>query len=167
MHIRLAAPWYLLLVIPALSACGGDPISDLRSAESITLFSIVSSPPPGVVLPTIGERFRGYAVLGKMDISNAEAKKSIVDALHQAILPGDEPRPRCFEPRHGIRVKQLGMSTDLLICFECRKIQTFGLLSFIPFIYSEISVEAKPQKVLNAHLRKVGIPLDPSMKGDI
>jgi hypothetical protein len=165
MRVNLTSVVFLILVTSTLSSCGGNAIEDMRSVETFTLYSVLGEPaPPETALPNTGEWVHGFPVLGKVDISNAEAKKSIVDALHQGIPKTNSPQPKCFNPRHGIRIKRYGITTDHLICFECGQIRSFGPLSVYPLVSA---TDGTPQKILNSHLRKAGITLDPSMKGDI
>ena len=164
MRSQSVAALFMAILGGMLPACGGDPLGDLKRAERFTLYSVLSGPfPPGTVLPPQREWFHGHPVLGQIEIITPEAKKSIVDALDKAVKPVDGMLPKCFEPRHGIRVSRLGMDVDYLICFECYQARKFSFLQF----YETLSTNDSPQKTLNVHLKRAGIPLDPSMKGDI
>lgn len=69
---------------------------------------------------TSGE-FHGFEILDSTKINDADEIETIKTALQLAIDEASDDEIMCFEPRHGIRMKQ-GLSTmDYLICLECEK----------------------------------------------
>jgi len=165
MRIQSMAATFIAILGGTLSACGGGALDDLKRTEKFTLYSVVSGPlPPGTALPFAGEMFHGHPVLGRVEVVSPEAKKEIVDALDKGVrAAGGGMFPKCFDPRHGIRVTRLVGDVDYLICFECSQVRKFLFLGF----YGTLSTSNSAQKTLNVHLRRAGVPLDPSMKGEI
>ena len=45
-------------------------------------------------------------------------------AIQSAIDEGREPA-MCFEPRHGVRIREGGVTTDYLICLECSYVHIY------------------------------------------
>lgn len=64
-------------------------------------------------------RFHGYPILGEVLLTDVPAREELVRLLWQTIDSDDGTRAHCFNPRHGIRATQDGMSADWVICFEC------------------------------------------------
>lgn len=105
----------------------------LRSADEITLYSIVPLPVVSTDLhgnPTEEdkkvERIHGYSVLGKLTPPDQATRDSIRRAaLAATTLPPstgeDEAPSMCFDPRHVLCLKHGQTHYDLLLCFECGK----------------------------------------------
>lgn len=72
-----------------------------------------------------GADFRGWTILGKTAVKDAETRKRLVTALYDGIAKSDGSGARCFDPRHGIRASAEGKSVDLVICFECSWVYVF------------------------------------------
>jgi hypothetical protein len=48
------------------------------------------------------------------------------DALQRSARSSEGAMAVCFHPRHGIRVTRGDTVTDVVICFECYKVQVFA-----------------------------------------
>src|SRR5262245_37352099 len=72
--------------------------------------------PPGGV--TITEHFRGYPVLGKVEVTDPQERKRIAATL-KASLGSEDKMSKCFCPRHAVRFTQKGHTFEYLICFQC------------------------------------------------
>jgi hypothetical protein len=127
----------------------------LEGAEQMTLFSIdpgrFPTTPPGTV------RFHANIILGETVISNATQRRQISHELQRAVSASDGDIAMCFEPRHGLRVARAGKTYDFLICYQCKRVDTF---------VGEESIEStglagNPQ-FFNAILRAANIPLAPT-----
>jgi hypothetical protein len=102
--------------------------------------------------------FRGWKVLGKTVVKDADARKAVLAAA------GTTHRghgPRCFEPRHGIRAGAGGESVDLVICFECKWVYVYLDKEADP-VHLIIGREQKP--VLDKVLTDAKVPLPPPAK---
>jgi hypothetical protein len=70
--------------------------------------------------------FRGYKVLGRVDIPPGPPRDQLLQPLRQAIASSRGLYVYCWEPRHAIRAS-LGVQTvNLLICFECERIEVYS-----------------------------------------
>jgi hypothetical protein len=62
---------------------------------------------------------------------------------------------KCFNPRHGIRVTQDGITADLLICFEC-----FQIMVYVSGEKEQrVLVTDSPVPVFNQMLQESNVPL--------
>jgi hypothetical protein len=99
----------------------------LKQADRFLLFSLQPYPKlesgKFVYLP---EKFHGYGVLGKTEITDKDERKRLLDQLFDCI-PNRRPLSfaECFNPRHAIRVTHNGETVDLVICFECDGLKIF------------------------------------------
>jgi hypothetical protein len=123
--------------------------------DQFVLYSIdgrgESKPAPGV------ELFRGYPVLGKLEIQDLATQKRIMDALNDGMATSDGAVASCFWPRHAIHLVHKGRSTDYMICFQC--------LHLVIYRGERTSTEAitdAPQTMFNEYLTKAGIELAPN-----
>jgi len=102
----------------------GDGQAILESAGSVTLMSLSpESVPLFSFRPSSRRGFHGYRILGSTEVSGA-AKSELLGKLYTAIAEDAQPN-RCFNPRHGIRATAADHHIDLVICFECKQIQSF------------------------------------------
>lgn len=113
----------------ALGAAGELPLRQrwpeglrqaLESGQARELLSL----DPGDLRPLgapSGQAFHRWAVLGRASLESEEAT-----SLGRALVAGIEAKTdhrvsECFAPRHGLRAGEF----DLVICFECAKIQVY------------------------------------------
>ncbi|WP_395746883.1 hypothetical protein [Prosthecobacter sp.] len=102
--------------------CDTPAISDLRTADSLTLYSLLpletwnlDNDPKRTAarfkrLPT----FHDFPVLGSFTVSPGKETR-----VWQNLLV-ERPRFLCdFMPRHGVRAVKDGRHTDFLMCFSC------------------------------------------------
>jgi len=66
--------------------------------------------------------FRGHSVSSQVEFSGSGALRT-VNALLDDIHASDGRAAMCFLPRHGLSIRSEGGQLDLLICFECRKLE--------------------------------------------
>jgi hypothetical protein len=103
------------------------------------------------------ERFRGYRVPGKTEITDRKQ----IDALFKAITDGVSHAKRedsafCFNPQHGVRTVRDGKSVDYLICFHCRLVHRFDQRTDD---YRMLPITEEPKAALNAALKVAKIEL--------
>jgi hypothetical protein len=132
----------------------------LLNADQFTLFSIN---PDADYEQTSTNMFQGYDILGQFDIKSDATRTELVAALNQGIgakhrlhIPGSiNAAPSCFNPRHAIRVKKGNETVDLLICFQCQKIEiTANQANKWYFLTSN-----EPATLFNEVLKQAGVPL--------
>ena len=86
--------------------------SALLESQSLDLLSLDPDIDPTQSKPDI--RFYGFVELGRAKVEGTAAKK-LASSLVRSIDASDGRRAACFNPRHGVIVKNF----DLSICFEC------------------------------------------------
>jgi hypothetical protein len=95
------------------------PLAALQSAETFELFSI--NPRTGATESQV----QGHEILGRTSVTDPATRTRLIEALRTAARQYDGTAAACFNPRHAIRVTHAGVTTDFLICFECRQAQVF------------------------------------------
>jgi hypothetical protein len=154
-------------LLAAMLVLGYRPASvvGLNRPERLVLYSIDGGPtrPDSVQTsePPSKEKFHGYPVLGKVELTDADKLKEISDAIKSGLARSDGSMAACFWPRHAIRSVENGRTIDFVICFECSQLQ----------IHQDNSVDVKPitrdpRAVLNKVLNESGIPLAAGMVKD-
>jgi len=106
---------------PAVGASNAEIVEQLRGAQEIELLSLSPGRPPEA-----GEKFHGWAVLGRTQLKEAADRAPILDALAKGLAETDGSMAACFNPRHGIRAVRNGVTTDLVICFECWQVKVIA-----------------------------------------
>ena len=106
--------------------CDSAAIEDIRSADHLTLYSLV---PCGTwslstTYPEDAARFRrlpifhDFPVLGSFSVAPGEPLRGWTELLGSSLVKREQMV--CdFMPRHGIRAVKNGRTTDFLMCFSC------------------------------------------------
>lgn len=164
MNGRLGCTILLAMFVVLLTKCNHDPPVamgiDASSIQSLTLYSLDGGKKQSAKRPPKPEKFHGFVVLGKVEITSPAKRKEIMDALYRGISSSNRwDMAKCFWPRHGIRVSVNDVMTDYVICFECHQlhVSSNGKTETEP-------TTNKPQVLLNKLLRAENIPLAPGMK---
>jgi len=164
--------WLFPVVVrlSALIASGTDDVDDRLlkpdtwnahdppPIDSITLYSLKSTrasvPNENGALKGPVETFHRYPVLGKLKITLAADRVSILDAIQKAKKPGPTA-VECFDPHHGVRLTRNGTTIDYVICFHCDKYDEYldGLQ-----VASQWQIDENAKSVLNNYLQKAHIP---------
>jgi hypothetical protein len=97
--------------------------------------------------------FHGYKVLGRVKIPKGPQRDQLLHALQQAIANSPLYYVYCFDPRHAIRASVGAQTVDLLICFECERIEVYSPDK------SLVATNPTAQPALDAALKHAGIPL--------
>ena len=119
--------WTAVCVLAvAVGRSHGDEIpADAKTAlEKATEWELYSLDPEHQKDPP-KDGFHGWKVLGKTTVKDADTRKTLLAALDKGAKDNDGTVARCFDPRHGIRVKAGDQTIDLVICFECYQVKTF------------------------------------------
>lgn len=98
-----------------------DAQNVLNGAETLELFAL--SPEKGSERAPTRETFHGYVVRGKFRVTDQTQRMEVVEAIQQGIKGSNGRVAMCFIPRHGLRVKKGTSQLDMIICYECRKIE--------------------------------------------
>jgi hypothetical protein len=105
-----------------------------------------------------GPGFHGHEILGRTLVTDASTQKRLNDALRSGARESNGSIMACFNPRHGIRVTDAGVTTDLAICFECRQVEVFQGGKMI----ASFPITNSPQPTFDSVLKAAAVPLPPS-----
>jgi hypothetical protein len=148
----------MLVTLAALLVGCGRGESDVSTPDTLTLYSIDGTYLPGD-MPKKYEgnaQFRGIPILGELEVKDADSRHEIMTALKEGFGKDDGSRPGCFWPRHAIRAKKNGKTTDYVICFECHSV------SIITGDESEgLPMKETPKDIINKYLKDANVPLTP------
>lgn len=108
------------------SGCSGVPTEPDVNADSFVFFSIDGRDIQPSKEVTSSETFRGYPVMGKMDVKDRKTRESILTAFREGAPGKHTPMAACFWPRHAISTVRNGTATDYIICFECSQYKTIS-----------------------------------------
>lgn len=97
--------------------------------------------------------FHGYRVLGTTRIQKSAQRDSLLQVLRRSIADSRGTYVYCFDPRHAIRASEGARTVDLVICFECERIEMYAPDK------SLVGTDASARPVLNAALKRAGVPL--------
>jgi hypothetical protein len=147
----------LLVVVATFVGCGNNSsLPGLNAPKTFTLYSIDGRLlPPGKETKT-DEKFRGYPVLGKVEITDRAKQRELTNALETGIAKNDGGEANCFSPRHAIRVTTDGRTVDYVICFECLQVYVYDNES-----KSKKLITRDPQSIFDKQLQDAGITLAP------
>jgi hypothetical protein len=154
-------PAFLLVALVAGCGRSGSTTATIPTPDELTLYAIdgvVDEPPGGSV--SDAKYFRGYEIMGKVEITDPKSREEIMAAVQAGITEGKSTSPAsCFWPRHGVHVVIDGKAVDYVICYECHQ----------AYIYSgadkawELTTSTH-QALLTDRLTAAGIKLAPSIE---
>jgi hypothetical protein len=154
--------WAILAIAGVALALGlawlrwhGMPLVAARALADADQYEVLSLQP---LRSYSGQpRFYGHKILGQMTVTDPATRQRLNAALQSGVRESDGRMMACFNPRHGIRLTRAGVTTDFVICFECRQIQVWRdgkvIASFL--------TSASPQPVFDEVLQKANVPLAP------
>jgi hypothetical protein len=153
--------WLALAVAVTLSVAwvavhARGPIARLSPPDELVLYSILGVEYLDGAKPE-GEAFHDYPVLGKVVVTDPQARDAIMAAFEQGVSAGDK-LAFCFFPRHALRVTKNGQTVDFAVCFECHQLRMYGDGEPVT-----LPITRAPQEVFNRHLTAAGIRLAPGM----
>lgn len=143
----------LVVLVSCTAGCGRSAISGFE-CDRLVLFSIDGRDDRRTSADE--ELFRGYPVLGKINVKDPADRRKIMAAVAKGIARSDGTMAKCFWPRHAIHAEKNGKSVDYVICFECLQLSINrdddGRM---------VPTTREPAAVLNPYLTKAGIPIAP------
>lgn len=152
----LLLPIAFSVLFVSLTGCG-EPDPVVETPDSLTIYSIDGLDFEDDELPKTDEEFKGYPVLGKVEIKDAEKRKKIMESLRKGIRNSDGKMAKCFLPRHGIIATKDGKTTEYVICFECLQLKVWA--------NEELKTEpttTEPKSLLNDFFNDSGVKIAPS-----
>ena len=76
--------------------------------------------------PVAEEGFHDHLILGSIVLKSPKVQRQLVQQLLKNFHePGNIAE--CFEPHHGLRIYDKGTTADLVMCFDCGQMDTFGI----------------------------------------
>lgn len=98
--------------------------------------------------------FHGWEILGSTSV-NDQTRTKLLTAFRAGVEENDGSVAACFEPRHGIRVKDDGKTNDFVICFTCNSVAYY-----VDGVRSEpILITDSPRAVFDGVLKAANVPL--------
>jgi hypothetical protein len=169
MQTRKALALIGLALLAGASGCrSARPIGFLEDPETVTLVSIDGNvrANSGNLTPEQekGEKWQGYPVLGKAEITDPEQRRQVISAVQKAIHNGPDRPFVCFVPRHVLHISKQGETLNVAICFECLRYRVYPADSDQPKAVGTISRDAQP--LLDGILTDAGVPLAPKTGED-
>jgi len=125
----------------------------LRSADTLQVLSLEP-----VLAEADPKAFHQRPVLGTTSVTGLE-RTVLVDAIIAGVAPSDSWIAGCFDPRHGVHAIAKNGTVDLVICFECNRVEVFYSEGDTDFYMPGRSLE----KPLSMVLTKAGIPISPTL----
>src|SRR5437764_12261110 len=143
----------------AASAAARILQSAIESADDVILYSldperadVIYRPGEHLSPQDLAKLFNGYRVLGQVRIADASERRALVDSLRQGLANSPREVELCFDPHHGLRIRNGAQNLDVVICFECHQIQLNGNSPYIP-------ISSSPQAVFDAAVQKAHLPI--------
>lgn len=99
-------------------------LAHLVTSERLELIALHPSPRDFTSLDGL-ELFHGYPVLGRAELTELRDRDAVLFMIEGGIEDSDGRVADCFKPRHGLSITKNGVTTDLVICFECHQIEVF------------------------------------------
>jgi hypothetical protein len=146
----------LLLITPRAGADDNQfpvKIKDiLENAEEMELYSLA----PERAEETDKNALRGWKVLGKTVLKDAEARKKAFAALEDGTENVGKSE-KCFRPRLALRAVHDGKTVDVLISYECGWLYVY--LNQKEEEVARLETGTAPELVLDKMLKAAGVPL--------
>jgi len=126
----------------------------LDQSEKLVLISIEPNPANREVKTGKTQPFHSYPVLGQTEIKDAKRKAELLSALYNAVYEYRGRLYGCFDPRHGIIAVAGTNRVELVICFECQRVQ-----EFVNSNESRCLIRDSPREIFNRTLTEAEVPL--------
>ena len=124
----LTLSFVFALIVTVMARCSSRPMITVEADASFEIYSLDGDSYPMSSANWRDSGFHSWPILKTCTISHAKGVELLDELLSDAAsdaavnaLPID-----CFRPRHGLRVNDSSGTTDYLICFECRRFETWS-----------------------------------------
>ena len=130
-------------------------VQALRGATKLEIFALDPEPIPDAQRKAGSTTdLHGYPILGRATLTDANARKELVDLVLRGVRESDGKVAACFNPRHGIRAEHDSKTFDLVICYECLSMSIYsggsGAASKVASALTSQSVEKQVTAVFTA-----------------
>src|SRR5262245_27678130 len=126
----------------------------LDQSEKLTLISVEPEPLGRDGKTNRKENFHNHAVLGQAEIRDGKRKSELLNALYGATYEYRGRLYGCFDPRHGIIAVAGTNRVELLICFECQRVE-----EFVNSNESRCLIHDSPREIFDRTLTEAGVRL--------
>ncbi len=166
--------WLLIL-----AGCDSSGISrDVPPPEEMELISIDPHPKDPIYSPEKQKAldpekyfrvddYLACPILGRVKIEEEATRKEIMNLIQTGFNRTVKDRPKCFYPRHVVRVKNKGATADFVICLQCfaTNIQD-GDAKYFGIDRRQGGFDLSPDEAarLSAPLVQAGIPIAPKLQ---
>jgi hypothetical protein len=99
--------------------------------------------------------FHGWKVLGTKAVEDEKTREELVEVFEHGVAEYKGGPAKCFNPRHGIRVKDNGTTVDFVICFECFQVRLYTTGEK----EKNFLVSRSPAELFNKILKEGGVAL--------
>jgi hypothetical protein len=177
MYPRTIGKGFFGLLLLILAGCDSSGISrNVPAPEEMELISIDPHPKEPIYSPEKQKAldpekyfrvddYLACPILGRVKIEEEATRKEIMNLIQTGFNRTVKDRPKCFFPRHVVRVKNKGTGVDFVICLECLAtvIQDGDAKSFgIERRQGGFRLSEQEVARLNAPLVQAGIPIAPN-----
>ena len=154
-----------IITVLAVAGCGQTSSTatnaTMPTPDELTLYAIDGLVNEPTSFVTDAQHFRGYRILGKIEIADRTARAEIMKAIRDGISESDGTVAACFWPRHGVHAVTQGKAVDYVICYECLQVYVFAPGGGG---HRMERTADKHQTVLTDRLTAAGIKLAPSIE---
>ena len=126
----------------------------LDQSEKLVLVSIEPTPLNREAKTKQTGSFHNHAVLGQTEIRDAKRKAELLSALYGGVYEYQGRLYGCFDPRHGIIAVAGTNRVELVICFECQRVE-----EFVNSNESRCLIHDSAREIFNRTLTEAGVPL--------
>jgi len=95
----------------------------LEGAERVELLRLNPRKVEGPEKPL--QSFHGYEVLAHARVEGADKRKELARSLGKSFHWNEARQALCFNPRHGLKAHCQKRTLELVICFECGRIDVY------------------------------------------
>ena len=159
----------LTLVSSALlGSCAGEPsFSDeialetrgvLERPDGLEIFALHPYPHMPEGAAEDGADFHGYRILGSTEVDDAAQRKVLIDLVAIGVDESDGTVAACFDPRHGLRVRQGDEVVDLVICFACLSMHLHGPGE----LQDSVTIDDSPEPAMTQQFESLGLDVHDS-----
>ena len=136
----------------------------LAKAETIELFLLdPRRKPTDKDAAKQKDRFCGWGVQSSVKVTDKGKRKELVASIEKAVADSRATEQRmCFYPHHGLRAVGGGKTVEMIICFQCRRIQVY-----VDEALRTVATTRDPEDILDKLLegKKVPVPPRPPKSG--
>ena len=119
--LLIAVVWPVLILGSCDSGVStGISPDDPRLQGTFTLYRLDGDRYPGDPIPEGAVLLHGWPILQTCPVEAPGTRAALLGALDEGIANGGGVPVDCYNPRHALRLQSKRVTTDYMICFQCR-----------------------------------------------